>query len=100
MADFDSNILEKDKQELKEPPRYNVVFHNDHYTPFDFVALVLVKIFRKSMVEAMAFADEVHKKGKGIAGTYSSDIARTKAVQSNRLAKDNGFPLKVTVEEA
>lgn len=100
MADFDSNLLEKDKQELKEPPRYNVVFHNDHYTPFDFVALVLVKVFRKSMAESWAFANEVHKKGKGIAGTYASDIAQTKAAQSNRLAKDNGHPLKVTLEEA
>lgn len=100
MASPDYNILEKDKQEIKEPPMYKVVFHNDDYTPFDFVAAVLQKVFRKTTTEAFAFADQVHTKGKGIAGTFSYDIASTKSAQANALAKQNQYPLKTTIEEA
>lgn len=96
----DLNLKSKDKQEIKEPPMYKVVFYNDDYTPFDFVAAVLQKVFKKTTSEAFAFADQVHTKGKGIAGTFSHDIANTKSAQVNALAKQNQYPLKTTIEEA
>lgn len=99
MSDFDSNILDKDKQDIQEPSMYNVIFHNDDYTPLDFVAAVLKRFFEKEVSEAFAFAEKVHKEGKGIAGIYTYDIASTKTVQTSLAAKAQGHPLKVTIEK-
>ena len=43
---------------------------------------------------------DVHKKGKGIAGIYSYDIAITKVSTAMSMARENEFPFKLTVEEA
>jgi ATP-dependent Clp protease adaptor protein ClpS len=42
---------------------------------------------------------DVHKKGKGIVGIYTYDIANTKIMQVHSLAKQNNFPLKASMEE-
>ena len=42
----------------------------------------------------------VHEAGQGLCGTYSFEIAETKVSQVTKLAKENGFPLKATMEEA
>jgi ATP-dependent Clp protease adaptor protein ClpS len=42
---------------------------------------------------------EVHKKEKGLCGIYSHEIAETKVMQVAKKAKNNGFPLKATMEE-
>ena len=86
-------------QEVKKPDKYKVVFINDDYTPFDFVALMLMKYFGKSKAEAIHFAQEVHSNGKGIAGVYTYDIARTKSIQVNAHSLNAEFPLKTTIEK-
>ncbi len=88
------------KEILKEPSLYNVIFHNDDYTTQEFVIEVLVEIFHKNFNEAQQLMMEVHNKGASIVGTYSYDIALTKLNHVTRLARSQGFPLKVTVEEA
>jgi ATP-dependent Clp protease adaptor protein ClpS len=78
---------------------YRVIIHNDHYTTMEFVIEVLVKIFHKSGAEATMLMMDVHKKGRGIAGVYTLDIALTKISQVHSKAKERGFPLKCTYEE-
>jgi ATP-dependent Clp protease adaptor protein ClpS len=84
--------------ELKEPDMYRVILHNDHYTTMDFVVEVLVKVFHKSIMDATRIMLDVHKKGKGIVGNYTYDIAVTKVGQVRQMAKDREFPLKCTIE--
>ena len=79
---------------------YRVILHNDHYTTMDFVVEVLMDIFQRPAAEAVRVMLDVHKKGAGICGTYTYDIAVTKVSQVHRLAKKNGFPLKCSFEEA
>lgn len=81
------------------PKKYKVIIHNDNYTPFDFVIKILIQLFNKNNSESEAIATNVHKKGKDIVGTYPKNIAKTKTNKANELAKANGFPLKLTVEE-
>jgi ATP-dependent Clp protease adaptor protein ClpS len=88
----------KVREKVTPPPNYNVVIHNDDYTTMDFVVLLLETVFRKSKSEALALMLKVHHEGKGIAGTYSYDIAQTKAQQGINLARNSGFPLELTVE--
>ena len=84
---------------LKEPPMYNVIMHNDDVTTMDFVVYVLVKIFRKSEEDAETLMLKVHNEGSAIVGTYSQDIAQSKANYTMNLAKANNYPLKLTIEE-
>ncbi len=88
----------KVREKSHEPQEYLVILHNDDVTTMDFVVMVLKKFFRKSDREAVRIMLEVHLKGKGVAGKYSYDIARTKADQTMRLAREQGFPLRLTVE--
>jgi ATP-dependent Clp protease adaptor protein ClpS len=78
--------------------RWCVVFYNDDYTTKWFVVHVLQAFFHLSETSATALMMAIHKKGKGVAGVYSRDIAETKADQVMRLAREYGMPLLVTVE--
>lgn len=94
-----TDLLEKTREDLKEPPRFTVLLHNDHYTTQEFVVWVLVKVFHLSQEDAFRIMMDVHLKGKGSVGrSYTRDIATTKARQVEALAKENEYPLKCTVE--
>jgi len=84
---------------LKYPKKYKVYLLNDDYTSMEFVIDILMSIFHKSYEEAEAIMLEVHKHERGLCGVYAHEIAETKVMQVIRRAKDNGFPLKATMEE-
>lgn len=96
----DGRLKTKPKRKVASPPMYQVVLHNDNYTTMEFVVEVLKTVFHKSPVESHAIMMSVHKKGRGIVGLYSYDIAATKVEQTRAMAKRHGFPLKCTMEEA
>lgn len=85
---------------VKEPSLYNVIMHNDDVTTMDFVVTVLVHIFRKSHEVAEEIMMKIHTEGSAVVGTYSRDIAESKAQYTMDMARANGFPLKLTTEEA
>ncbi|GAB6887487.1 ATP-dependent Clp protease adaptor ClpS [Desulfothermus okinawensis JCM 13304] len=87
------------EEELKEPPKYKVLLHNDDYTTMDFVVEVLMKVFHKTKEEAVAIMLNVHKKGIGVCGVYPAEIAETKVALVHKMARKEGFPLKCTMEE-
>ncbi len=87
-------------QKAKTPNHFQVVIHNDDITTMDFVVHVLCSIFHKPAEEAANIMMLVHNSGKGIAGVYVYDIAMTKKMQTERIAREKGFPLKLTLEEA
>ena len=71
---------------------------NDDYTPMDFVIAILETVFHKSSAESTRLMLDVHKKGKGIAGVYSKEIAETKCVICRKYALSAGHPFKVVME--
>ncbi|MCX8128736.1 MAG: ATP-dependent Clp protease adaptor ClpS [Clostridia bacterium] len=87
------------KYELKRPKMYKVILLNDDYTTMEFVVQVLVVIFHKSAADATRIMLDVHEKGKGIVGTYTYDVAITKIIQVEDMAKEREFPLKAIIEE-
>jgi ATP-dependent Clp protease adaptor protein ClpS len=97
---FDGELLEEVEKKLKEPDMYKVVLHNDDYTTKEFVVEVLQTVFKKPAIEATKIMMDVHKKGRGVVGVYTWDIAQTKVAQVHRLAKEQEFPLKCTIEAA
>lgn len=84
--------------EVKRPPMYAVVLHNDDYTPMEFVIEVLQTYFGHSVERATEIMLNVHYQGKGIAGVYPRDIAETKAQQVNKQARIAGHPLLCQIE--
>jgi ATP-dependent Clp protease adaptor protein ClpS len=96
---FDSDLLEDTEDDLQEPDMYRVLLHNDHYTTMDFVVEVLRKVFHKPLLEATKIMIDVHRKGVGIVGLYTFDIAHTKTKQVLAMAKSREFPLRCTFEK-
>jgi ATP-dependent Clp protease adaptor protein ClpS len=80
------------------PRRYKVIFHNDDYTTMEFVVMALMQFFHKSETEATYIMLTIHKKGIGVAGVFTRDVAETKVQKVTELARDNGMPLLVTAE--
>jgi ATP-dependent Clp protease adaptor protein ClpS len=89
----------KERQKTKKPPLYRVVLLNDDYTSMDFVVYVLESIFRMPVVEATQVMLHVHKKGAGVAGVYTREIAETKVDEVHELARENEFPLRCVMEK-
>jgi ATP-dependent Clp protease adaptor protein ClpS len=87
-------------QEIREPKMYRVILHNDDYTTMDFVIEILIAIFHKPAAEATRIMLDVHKKGKGICGVYTYDVAATRVARVHQLAQKREFPLKCSLEEA
>lgn len=79
---------------------YRVLLHNDHYTTMDFVVEVLTRVFQKTVAEATKIMLDVHKKGQGVCGVYTYDLAVTKVGQVHQMARMRDFPLKCSYEEA
>jgi len=92
--------VSKTTEKVKEPEQFKVIFLNDDYTPMDFVVEVLMVIFHKSFEDAGKIMLDVHRKGKGVVGVYTWDIAVTKTEQVHAAAQANEFPLKCVVEPA
>ncbi|MCH5230996.1 MAG: ATP-dependent Clp protease adaptor ClpS [Muribaculaceae bacterium] len=99
MASENTNIKEDVRADIKEPGKYSVVFHNDDFTTMDFVTMILMHVFYKSEEEALKLMLKVHHEGKASVGLYSYDIASSKAALAMSLARQNGFPLRISVNK-
>lgn len=97
MAKEQTAVRERSNTQLKEPRRYKVIMHNDDFTPMDFVVMVLCTIFHKQLPEAEAIMLGIHKTGKAVVGVYSFDMAASKVQKTTLLARDNNYPLSVTL---
>lgn len=97
--DIQEEVLSDTDEDLQEPSMYKVLLHNDDYTTMEFVVEVLMVVFNKSPEAATEIMLSVHKKGLGVCGVYTYEIAETKVNTVTQLARDRGFPLKCTLEE-
>ena len=86
-------------KEPQKPGNFAVIFHNDDFTPRDFVVYVLQEVFGRPFDQAERIMLSVHNEGTGIAGVYRFEIAEQKAYDTVVIAKENQYPLKITVEE-
>ncbi|MFH0975466.1 MAG: ATP-dependent Clp protease adaptor ClpS [Spirochaetota bacterium] len=97
---LESALKVKPEEKLAHPKMYRVLMHNDHYTTMDFVVEVIMKVFHKPAAEATKIMLDIHKKGIGVCGVYTYDIAVTKISEVHKMAKKRQFPLKCSFEEA
>jgi ATP-dependent Clp protease adaptor protein ClpS len=88
------------ERKLKKPKMYKVLLHNDDYTTMEFVVYVLQSIFHRSEADAVQIMLHVHRNGIGVAGVYTYEVAETRVLQVDALAKQHEFPLRSSCEEA
>ena len=86
--------------DFSEPPECKVVIYNDDFTTMEFVVDILITVFKKDINTSNKIMMDVHKVGRGIVGIYPYDIAATKVAISLGMAKEEGFPFNITIEEA
>jgi ATP-dependent Clp protease adaptor protein ClpS len=91
-------ILERTKQETKKPELFKVLLLNDDYTTMEFVVEILENVFNKAPAEAYRIMMAVHHQGQGLCGVYPFEVAETKVATVVGLARDNGFPLRASME--
>lgn len=87
----------KNKNKNEEPEMYKVFLLNDDFTTFEHVISVLMIIFQKNYSEAAQITMQIHKSGKGLAGTYIKDIAKSKAKKVESFSRQAGYPLRAEV---
>ena len=97
--EMEEEVISETRDEIDEPPMYKVLLHNDDYTTMEFVIEIMMLVFKKSPEESMEIMLNVHQKGIGICGVYTYEVSETKVNTVHDLARDNGFPLKSTMEE-
>ena len=98
-SDSDIALFPKHVTEVREPSMYRVMLLNDDYTTMEFVVEILVKVFHKHYDEAARIMLHVHKEGSGLCGVYPFEVAESKVHTVHNLARENGFPLKCTMEK-
>ena len=96
--DLEEEVESKEEEEVKEPEMYKVLLHNDNYTTMEFVVEVLMYVFNKAADEATIIMLNVHRKGIGVCGVYTYEVAETKVNKVHSLAREYGFPLKCSME--
>ena len=97
MEQQQSSYKEKERIDLREPRRFKVTIFNDDFTTMEFVVKILTTVFFKSTMEAEALMMQVHKSESAVIGIYTYDIARSKVQKATRMAREEGFPLRLTV---
>ncbi len=98
-VEFENEVEQRNKKELKEPKKYKVLLLNDDYSTMDFVVEVLMDIFDKAFDDALNIMLSVHRNGRGVCGIYTYDIAETKIEEVRKKSKESGFPLRAIMEE-
>ena len=99
VIDRDGSDTIKKTKRPKPPRKYKVIYHNDDYTPMEFVTWSLIEFFNKSEIDAQSLTLQVHKEGSAIAGIYDFQIAEQKIFEVLTSARENEFPLQVTGEK-
>lgn len=106
MSDNDNNIdipttkvVVKSRPKTKKPSMYRVILLNDDYTPMEFVVQVLERFFQKNREEATQIMLHVHRRGVGVCGVFTYEVAETKVHQVVEFARRNQHPLQCTLEK-
>ncbi len=92
-------LLLKTRTKTQKPGLYKVLLLNDDYTPMEFVVHILERFFNKNRHEATDIMLHVHRRGVGLCGVFTYEVAETKVNQVMDFARANEQPLQCTMEK-
>jgi ATP-dependent Clp protease adaptor protein ClpS len=93
-----TGVVVKTRTKTKKPSMYKVLMLNDDYTPMEFVVHVLERFFGKSREEATSIMLHVHRRGVGVCGVFTYEVAETKVAQVMDFARRHQHPLQCILE--
>ena len=94
-----SQLVLDSRTKTRKPSMYKVLMMNDDYTPMEFVVHVLQHFFNLSNSQANAIMLNVHRRGIGVCGIYSYEVAEAKATKVMEYARQNEHPLQLQLEK-
>ena len=94
-----TGVATKTRPKTKKPSLYKVLLLNDDYTPMEFVVHILERFFNKNREEATRIMLHVHRRGVGVCGVYTYEVAETKVTQVMDFARQHQHPLQCTLEK-
>ncbi len=94
-----TGVVVETKTKTKKPSMYKVLMLNDDYTPMEFVVQVLERFFGKPHEEATHIMLHVHRRGVGLCGVFTYEVAETKVTQVVDYARQHQHPLQCTLEK-
>ena len=95
----DAVIDEKIEIDVAIPKMWHVVVMNDEFTPMELVIDILKAVFKLEEDIANKKTLEIHNHGAAVVGKYVFEIAEQKALEATKMARINGSPLKLTIQE-
>lgn len=94
-----NTALAPERSRIKPPGMYKVILHNDDYTTMEFVIEVLQRYFAINSERAQQLMLQIHNQGSAVCGVFTRDVAETKVAQVTEFARQNGHPLRCSMEE-
>ena len=88
---------ETETREVTERP-YRVLIHNDEVTPYDFVIVVLVRIFQIGPLDAEAITWAAHTDGIAQVAVLPLSEANKRVGRAHFAAALEGYPLSFSIE--
>ena len=99
IEEIETGVATRTRPKTKKPSNYKVLMLNDDYTPMEFVVHVLERFFRKSREESTQIMLHIHRRGVGLCGVFTYEVAETKVTQVMDFARQHQHPLQCTLEK-
>lgn len=99
------DVEQKKKNQEKKQPRYNVILWDDSDHSYQYVVMMMRKLFRHPIEKGFEIATEVDSSGKAICLTTTMEHAELKRDQIHAYGKDDLIPrckgsMSATIEPA
>jgi ATP-dependent Clp protease adaptor protein ClpS len=86
---------EREKEKRQEPCQ--VWLHNDDYTPAESVVVILREAFGLGWWKATLTMLKAHATGSALVGVFPEDEARRRVDSAHARAREQGWPLRLSV---
>jgi ATP-dependent Clp protease adapter protein ClpS len=88
----------KPNERVKPPHAYEVIYHDDDKTTFDFVIYTLIQHFGYTNEDAVNMANTIHENGKYAVAVLPHELAEQKVHDVTIESRNSGFPLVLEIK--
>ena len=98
MSEAETNLDTHTKIQIKEPPKFKVIYLNDDKTAMEFVVETLMQHFQYTLDHVGQTAANIHQSGAAVVAVLPYEIAEQKGIEITVSARQLGFPLQIKLE--
>ncbi len=89
----------KVRESLKEPGLFKVIYVNDDATTMEFVVESLMTVFGHTQEISEQITMEIHTEGSAVVAVLPFELAEQKGLEVTTMARNQGYPLQIQLEE-